>query len=74
MKKYEILLIISGSILGFTYWNLWGCTSDCAIKSQWWATILWGGLLGWVIAGFIKDSKKEKENNNSHQDSKNNLT
>jgi len=58
-KRYEIILVIIGSIFGYTYWNFWGCTSDCAIKSQWWATILWGGLLGWVIAGFIKDTKSE---------------
>jgi len=49
-----------GSIVGYSYWNFWGCTSDCAIKSQWWATILWGGLLGWVIAGFIRDSKSKE--------------
>lgn len=63
LKRYEIYLIIIGSIFGYSYWNFWGCTSDCAIKSQWWATILWGGLLGWVIAGFIKDSKKEQKDN-----------
>ncbi len=57
IKRYEIILVIIGSIVGYTYWNFWGCTSDCAIKSQWWATILWGGLLGWVIAGFIRDTE-----------------
>jgi len=60
IKKYEIALVTVGAVLGYAYWSMWGCTSNCALKSQWWATILWGGLLGWVIAGFIRDFEKRK--------------
>jgi len=62
----EIIFSVAGAIGGFLYWRFIGCLSGtCFIKSVWYMSTLYGGLLGWVISSLGKDLirrfKKEKK-------------
>ena len=70
VKKHlvEIIFSVAGAIGGFLYWRFIGCLSGtCFIKSVWYMSTLYGGLLGWVISSLGKDLirrfKKEKKHN-----------
>ena len=60
--KLTIILTIVGLIGGYVYWNYWGCTDGCPIRSN--ASMmtvyggLIGGLLGNVFQGFGKKTEK----------------
>lgn len=66
-KRNKYLLIASGVLLGaiggFIYWNFFGCTNGCPIKSIWWRMTLWGAVMGGLIMSMVSDYlfKKEKE-------------
>ena len=57
--KKNILLIIfalAGAIAGFLYWKYVGCLSGtCPIKSVWYLSTLYGGLLGFLAGSLTKD-------------------
>jgi hypothetical protein len=61
--RKETLGIILGAIGGYIYYRTVGCTTGaCPLQSSPWTMILWGGLLGYLVAGlFQKSKKKEKE-------------
>lgn len=68
VKKHlvEIFFSVAGAIGGFLYWRFIGCLSGtCFIKSVWYMSTLFGGLLGWVISSLgrdlIRSFKKEKK-------------
>ncbi|HAM09366.1 MAG: hypothetical protein A2X05_01790 [Bacteroidetes bacterium GWE2_41_25] len=68
IRKYliEIIFSVAGAIGGFLYWKFIGCLSGtCVIKSVWYMSTLYGGMLGWVISSLGKDLilrfKKEKK-------------
>jgi hypothetical protein len=68
VKKHlvEIIFSVAGAIGGFLYWRFIGCLSGtCFIKSVWYMSTLYGGLLGWVISSLGQDLisrfKKEKK-------------
>lgn len=66
-KRNKYLLIASGVLLGaiggFIYWNYFGCTNGCPIKSIWWRMTLWGAVMGGLILSMVSDYlfKREKE-------------
>lgn len=68
-KRNKYLLIASGVLLGaiggFIYWNYFGCTNGCPIKSIWWRMTLWGGVMGGLIMSMASDYlfKKTEEKN-----------
>ena len=68
VKKYlvEIIFAVTGAIGGFLYWKFVGCLSGtCVIKSVWYLSTLYGGLLGWVVGSLGRDLvlsfRKEKK-------------
>ena len=68
VKKYlvEIIFAVTGAIGGFLYWKFVGCLSGtCVIKSVWYLSTLYGGILGWVVGSLGRDLvlsfRKEKK-------------
>ena len=66
LKKYipEIAATLAGVAGGFLYWKYVGCMSGtCAIKSNWYLMVPWGGVLGYLagsVTGDIIRKRKEK--------------
>ena len=45
--------VIIGAAIGFGYYKLVGCsTGTCPITSNPYISIIWGGIMGALIAGF----------------------
>jgi hypothetical protein len=68
IKKYlvEIIFAVTGAIAGFLYWKFVGCLSGtCVIKSVWYLSTLYGGILGWLAGSLGRDLvlsfRKEKK-------------
>lgn len=64
-QKYRLNLIFTflGSIAGFLHWHFIGCNSgSCPITSNWYTSILFGGLAGYLIGDILKDIRKKREN------------
>jgi hypothetical protein len=58
VKKYKLLIIftILGMLGGFFYWKFVGCLSgSCPIKSVWYWSTLYGGLIGLLLGSIIND-------------------
>jgi H+/Cl- antiporter ClcA len=54
-NKILVIGILLGSISGFLYWKFIGCTSGkCAIKSNPYLMIAYGGLMGGLIINLFK--------------------
>lgn len=57
-----ILLIFIGIAGGYLYYHFVGCASGgCPITSNPWLTMLWGGILGYLIGDSIKPKHKEQK-------------
>lgn len=57
--RFKILFIILGAIAGFLYWRFVGCTTGtCPITSNWYASVPYGMLFGWLISDLVKPNKK----------------
>lgn len=53
-KVVSIVCLILGGVSGFLYWKFVGCsTGTCPITSHWYASTLYGMLLGWLIGDMI---------------------
>ena len=51
----NFLGLLAGALGGFLYYRLVGCTSGtCAITSRPYMSILWGGLMGYLVADIFK--------------------
>ncbi len=63
--NYKFLLsILIGAILGYAYYYYIGCsTGSCAISSNPYSSIMYGMLLGGVLAYGKKRNKEEEEKN-----------
>jgi hypothetical protein len=66
--KYRLVIIftIIGLAGGFLYWKYVGCLSGtCRIKSVWYMSTLYGGILGYlsgdIILSIINWMKKRRE-------------
>ena len=54
--------IIIGGIGGYLYYIKIGCTSGtCQLTSNPYVSILWGGLIGYLIADLIKFNKRNAD-------------
>ena len=57
--RFKILFVIFGGIAGFLYWRFVGCTTGtCPITSNWYASVPYGMLFGWLISDLVKPDKK----------------
>lgn len=55
-NKLLIIFIIAGLAGGFLYWKFVGClTGSCPVKSVWYLSTLFGGLIGYLIGSIIED-------------------
>ena len=77
LKKHKILIIFTflGMLGGFLYWKYVGCLSgSCPIKSVWYWSTLYGGLIGLLLGSFINDliikynKKKNQDQNDAGAD------
>jgi len=60
-RKISVIFLVLGGIGGFLYWRLIGCASGtCPITSNWYASTLYGMLLGWLIGDLAGSLKKKK--------------
>ena len=63
--KWKILGVTLGALAGFLYWYFIGCVSGtCPIQSHWQSSMLYGGLIGYLVP---KSPKKKKENSTSEE-------
>lgn len=53
------IFIIVGCVLGFIYYKLFACSTGCSITSNPYLTVLYGGVLSFLISVI---TKKEKSN------------
>lgn len=61
--RFKILFVILGGIAGFLYWRFVGCTSGtCPITSNWFTTVPYGMLFGWLISDLVKPKVKNETN------------
>lgn len=63
-RKYLIIagFTIAGLVGGYLYWHFIGCTSgSCGITSKWHMSMLFGGLMGYLIGDSINDLKNKAE-------------
>ncbi|PID95200.1 MAG: hypothetical protein CSA95_00810 [Bacteroidetes bacterium] len=58
IKKHllRVILLVVGALAGLAYWYFVGCTSgSCPIKSVWYMSTLFGGIIGYLLGGIIED-------------------
>jgi hypothetical protein len=60
-----LIIRVAGALLGivggYLYYIKVGCTSgSCPITSNPWMSMLWGGLMGYLIADMIPTRKKRE--------------
>ena len=57
LSKQRLLRLLGlalGLAGGYAYYRLVGCaTGTCPLTSNPWITTLWGGAIGWLLAGVI---------------------
>lgn len=71
--KYGILFLVPGIIVGFFYWRYVGCTSGtCPITSNWQLTVLFSGLIGFLIGDIIDDKRKKSRKEEQTEKEKDN--
>lgn len=63
--KLALMLRLAGALLGiaggYLYYIKIGCNSGgCPITSNPWMSMLWGGLMGYLIADMIPARKKKE--------------
>lgn len=68
IKKYKTYMIgiALGALAGFLYWRFVGCSSgSCPITSKWYNTMLYGAIMGVLLAspGSKKQKVQSEENN-----------
>ena len=62
--RFKILFVTLGAIGGFLYWRFVGCTSGtCPITSNWYTSVPYGMLFGWLISDLFKSNKKNEVKN-----------
>lgn len=52
---FYLLFIVVGALSGYLYYELYGCTRGCAITSVWYHSSAYGGVMGFLAAGMLKD-------------------
>ncbi len=63
IKKHTIslILLVAGAAAGYAYWHFIGCSSGtCPIKSVWYLSTLFGGVLGYLLGGMLEDYLQKK--------------
>ena len=54
-KLRPVLFILAGALAGLAYYYLVGCaTGSCPITANPFTTMLYTGLIGWLLSGIFK--------------------
>ena len=56
-----IIGIILGGIAGYLYYINFACNSGCPLNSTPYMSILWGGILGYLVADMFRSKKVKPE-------------
>lgn len=70
-KKYILSIAFSvvGVVAGFLYWRFIGCNSGtCPITSNWYTTVIAGGIIGYLIGDSIRDFILKKRKNEGNME------
>lgn len=60
----ELIGAIIGAIGGYIYFRFYACSSgSCPLTSNPWICTLWGAIMGYLLFGIFKPSKKIEEKN-----------
>ncbi len=64
---FQLIGVVIGTIGGFLYYRFIGCQSgSCAITSNPYMSMIWGGLMGYLLldmlAGYLKSGKESGKN------------
>jgi hypothetical protein len=58
--RFQIIGIVAGAIGGYIYYLKIGCLSGtCPITSNPFISVLWGGVMGYLVANIFTSKKKE---------------
>jgi hypothetical protein len=52
------LFVALGIAAGWAYWNWYGCTNGCTITGQWWSSMAYGGVMGYLVLGLVLPARK----------------
>ena len=66
--RKQFLVPFAGTVIGiaggFMYYHFIGCQNGtCAITSNPWLSMLWGGAVGYLLADMITGKRKSKTEN-----------
>lgn len=53
------LFILGGALAGLGYYYLFGCRNGCLITSSPWRTMIYMGLIGWLLSGIGRKERKD---------------
>lgn len=54
--------MLTGAVLGFLYWQFYGCTEGCAITSKWYGSVFMGGIIGNLTGSMLTDILNKQRN------------
>jgi hypothetical protein len=54
-----VAFTIMGIVAGFLYYRLVGCNRGCTITSSPYLSMLWGGMIGFLLPGVFEKPKKK---------------
>ncbi|MFM7769577.1 MAG: DUF6132 family protein [Bacteroidota bacterium] len=59
LNKRSLIAVLVGCLLGWVYYYFVGCSNgSCVISSNWYISVPYGGILGYLFFGsFLKTSK-----------------
>jgi len=61
--KWKIIFASAGLIAGYAYYYFVGCASgSCPIQSKWYLSTLYGGIIGYLLAGLITSRNNKNKN------------
>lgn len=64
LNTTRIIFTLAGVAAGLIYYEFYGCSNGCMITSVWWRSGIYGGIMGYLIGGILKDYFLSKSGQN----------